>query len=146
MFGLFRSKKVRLKKQAEKTFDTYIMILQGMSPTEIAYVLEGAARLKWDGPEADPQIYRDPLISMSEGLAIEFLVRLNESMNKLRGSLQGEASVGQIMVWWLSIAATHFPEFRVKGRAMWKELHRGFPHCMRFDPEIDTVVGLEPFN
>ncbi len=152
MFGLFKSKRNRLADKSAKAFDRVLSSLKGMADEEIAGVLDIAAQIKSssfllamarDDPYAE-SIYRDPIM-VPEDMSLEQLKTFEQQiMVWSTEGVAGMAKVGAISIWYLSLAAGTFAEQRYLGRQMWWELSRGFPHCTRFEPNKDAVVGLEP--
>ncbi|MEZ5588972.1 MAG: hypothetical protein R3E46_18045 [Sedimenticolaceae bacterium] len=149
MFNFFKSKRERLKDQADAAFKNFIPSLQGMAPDEIAFVLDLAAHIKESSllTEPDDSLYwaafEDPC-AIPEDRAISMLHHWKNTMYGWSGSPQDMAKVGALSIWWLSLAAGTIPEVRVQGRAMWGELSRGFPLCQYENPVELIPNGLEP--
>ena len=150
MFGLFKSRRSRHAERTARGFDTFVAALKGMDGSEIAFVLDMAARIKDSSlllSQSDPNaiaIYRKP-IDVAENIAIAQLEIFESQMRSwMTEGLEGRAKVGALSIWYLSLAAGTFAEQRYLGREMWAQLSRGFPYVQRFNPGEDAVIGLEP--
>jgi len=96
-----------------------------------------------DDPHAEA-LYHDP-VAVPDNISIEQLEIFQQMMSAwAREGTGGLEKVGALSVWYLSIAACTFTEQRLLGCNLWAELSRGFTHTQLFDPDEDTVIGLEP--
>lgn len=148
MFGLFQSPRTKLKKQAEKSFATYLPALRGMNPDEIAFVLDQAVQIKnattmYGSKQQELLLFRDPIM-VSENYAFETLFTWLSYMKEQSGSIEGSSKVASLSIWWLSVVSVHIAELRVQGKELWSELNRAYPYTQIFDATTDFVIGLEP--
>ena len=152
MFGIFASKRNKWKKRLTRSFDTYIPGLKGMDDEEIGFLLDQASHIKSSSlmllKEDDPSIlfWNDPLM-IKEKDALERLEFWHKWMlGWSREGVQGNSKVSSMMVFFHSLGAMTIVELRVRGKEMWKELSRGFPHCGAFNPKEDIPKGFEKFK
>ena len=128
-------------------FDNYIPALQGMTSEEIGGVLDYAARIKqattiFGTKREEVLLFEDPIL-VPEDVAFETLNSWKLHMIENAGTLEGRAKVGAMSIWYLSLVACQIAELRPSGRRLWRELERGFPHCVEFSPDADCVKGVE---
>lgn len=149
MLSLFKSKRNKWRDEAKKQFQIYIDSLKGMDADELGSLLDIAKKLKDSMlQKVDPKdtythlVFSEPL-KLSEELSLTYLDTLHKQIISMAGAKR-EIAVGAFFLWWLSLAAATFAELRFQGREMWRELERGFQHCMSFDPDDDLPKGLEP--
>jgi len=148
MFGLFKSQRSKFKEKGQRTFDNILPALKGMDASEIGFVLDGAVGIKnattMFGSKQDVlEIFRDPLM-VQEGIAFGTLKEWEQHMSSIRGTSEGLSKIASLTIWYLSVIACQIPELRLQGRELWGELERGFKHTEMFDPDEDSVIGLEP--
>ncbi|MGV7219588.1 hypothetical protein [Bradyrhizobium sp. UFLA05-112] len=70
----------------------------------------------------------------------ELTFNFSRTVQKLQGSGDFAAAAG-LIVWVHSLRAMTDPLLREDGRAMWRELARGFPHVMRTTAELEAATG-----
>lgn len=150
MFNIFKTKREKIKIEANRIFDNYIPALKGVPPDEIAFVLDFAAEIKYSTLSISEKIeqrliFEDPMM-LSQSYAFEALSVWRRHMLEEAGTLKGRAKVGALTIWYLSVVGCQIAELRVRAREMWNELERGFPYCSYFNPEHDIVKGVEPDN
>ena len=152
MFSLFQSKRTKWKKRLIKSLNIYIPGLEGMDPEELAMLLDQAARIKDSSlmllKDNDPSIayWEDPLM-IDESDALE---RLDFWYKWMLGwsaeGVMGNSKVASFNIYFFSLGTGIYPELRVEGKRMWKNLSRGFKLCTEFDPKKDIPKGFEKFN
>lgn len=150
MFGIFLSKEKRVERNSVNMFDTYMPSISGMDDQEIGGLLDIAAQIKtaslsvsFEDKNAE-LIYHEPIVVPSGVLIDQLLIYQNQMSRWSRDGSTGLARIGALGIWYLSIAACTFPILRNRGRELWGELERGYEFCSLFDPERDSVKGLEP--
>ena len=148
MFGLFKSKRNRIKEKGQRAFNNILPTLKGMNASEIGFVLDGAVNIKnastmFGTDQSALEFFRDPVM-VPEDVAFGILEEWEQQMKSLAGTIEGRSIVGSLSIWYLSVIACQIGELRLQGRELWGELERGFKHTEVFDSDEDTVVGLEP--
>ena len=148
MFGLFKSQRSKFKEKGLRAFDNFLPALKGMEADEIGFVLDGAAGVKnattMYGSKQDAlEIFRDPLM-VQEGIAFGTLKEWEQHIFSISETVEGQSKIAFIMIWYLSVIACQIPELRLQGRELWGELERGYKYTDIFDPDKDSVLGLEP--
>jgi len=83
----------------------------------------------------------DPSICLAKDPMITF--RLSNAIGKLQRSGNPQLAAG-LMVWVHTLRAMTRPELRTLGRAMWRELERGFPHVEEAALPCARNVSLSP--
>lgn len=147
MFSIFKSKRQKWKEQAEKTFSNFIPALQSMDGHEIGFVLDLAAKIARAStitlPDSDPYVlaFGDPLMVREED-AFRYLTHWKETMVADGTTEQGQAKVGAMSIWWLSLMGGSIPEVRSSAKVMWSELERGFEYCEVFIPNRMVPAGF----
>ncbi len=152
MFSLFQSKKTKWKKKLIKGLDIYIPGLEGMDPEELAMLLDQAVKIKDSSlmllEDNDPSkaYWEDPLM-IDENDALERLDFWHKWMlGWLAEGVMGHSKVASFNIYFFSLGTGIYPELRVKGKKMWKNLSRGFKLCTMFDSKKDIPKGFEKFN
>ena len=149
MFGLFKSKRQKWKEKSTKAFDNIIPSIQGMDSQEIGGILDIAAKIKRSSlltaPQDDPYHYafNDPM-KLGEERAFYYLEYWQKTMEEWAGTIEGNAKVGAMSIWWLSLSACNIAELRIRGRELWSLLERGFEHCNYHEPDSLIPNGLSP--
>jgi uncharacterized protein YbjQ (UPF0145 family) len=147
MFSLFKSKRQKWKEQAEATFANYIPSLQGMDGPEIGFVLDLAAKIARASTitlsDNEPYVlaFGDPL-RVKQDDAFRYLQYWKETMIADGATEEGQAKVGAMSIWWLSLMGGTIPEMRSKTKVMWNELERGFKYCEVFIPDRMVPAGF----
>jgi hypothetical protein len=147
MFSLFKSKRQKWKEPAEATFANYIPSLQGMDGHEIGFVLDLAAKIARASTitlsDNEPYVlaFGDPL-RVKQDDAFRYLQYWKETMIADGATEEGQAKVGAMSIWWLSLMGGTIPEMRSKTKVMWNELERGFKYCEVFIPDRMVPAGF----
>ena len=152
MFSLFQSKKTKWKKKLIKGLDIYIPGLEGMDPEELAMLLDQAVKIKdsslmlLEDNDSSKASWEDPLM-IDENNALERLDFWHKWMlGWLAEGVMGHSKVASFNIYFFSLGTGIYPELRVKGKKMWKNLSRGFKLCTMFDSKKDIPKGFEKFN
>ena len=147
----FKSARNRWRDEAKKLFDVAIDCFNGLEEHEIGGGLDLAKNIK-DSLilEIRPKdtnisnVFNDPML-VSEQASLDYLKRWNtEFLLTPARTIEDQATVGAVMIWWLSLAAGTVGELRFRGSELWGLLATGFPYCKNFDPKVDAPRGLEP--
>ena len=150
MFGLFKSKRNKIKELGERAFDNYIPALKGMYSSEIGYVLDQDIFIRdratmYEKHQSHLEIFMNPM-AVPENVAFGVLQEWKRQMIALGGTVEGRAQVGSFSIWYLSVIACQIGELRLRGRELWTELERGYQYAEYFYPDVDCVVELEPIS
>tara|TARA_B100000963_G_C22579071_1_gene649950 strand:- start:1116 stop:1574 length:459 start_codon:yes stop_codon:yes gene_type:complete len=152
MFSLFQSKKTKWKKKLITGLDIYIPGLEGMDPEELAMLLDQAVKIKdsslmlLENNDPSKAYWEDPLM-IDENDALERLDFWHKWMlGWLAEGVMGQSKVASFNIYFFSLGTGIYPELRVKGKKMWKNLSRGFKLCTIFDSKIDIPKGFEKFK
>ena len=115
-------------KEAREDLESFIFSLKGVSDEELGMVVAGATviRLQLGRTGSLPE-YALALPSPDDDTAtIQYhLGRLVRELQKTNET----AKAAGVMVWLHSMRALTYPEVRILGRQMWKELQRGIPYA-----------------
>tara|TARA_B100000315_G_C14070556_1_gene360393 strand:- start:6 stop:458 length:453 start_codon:yes stop_codon:yes gene_type:complete len=148
IFNLFKSKNEELNQHVKKTFEIYLGMLKSVPDDEVGYLLDTAAQIKKTTSlinEDVINILSNPA-SVDKKILIETLHLWLNHLLELHATqdIKQQAKGGALTVWYLSVGCVVFPEYKSQGIELWKELKRGFEHCIVFNPETDCIKGLEP--
>ncbi len=145
MLHLFKSFRKRMAPELDAMFNLYLAQLAEASDQQIADALDVAKAIK-DGTISDSgqdsyaYLFERPA-DVDENAAFRALRLWRHQMMSEGGTEEGLAKIAGLMIWYLSLAACHFPEFAGRADKLWEELSRGFSACKTFDPEKDALAG-----
>ncbi len=146
MLKLFLPFRRRVRPELAGMFDTYLASLRDFEDQDIGGVLDLAREIKdatiADSGNPDYALLFERPSTLSENFAFRILRLWRHQMMAERGTLEGRAKIGALMIWYLTLAAAHFPEFWPQAQAIWRELERGYDACKFFDPAADAIIGL----
>ena len=130
-----------MQPELSAMFDQYLASLADFSDADVGGVLDVAKAIKTGVIEASgnpdyAMLFERPR-ALAENFAFRNLRLWRHQMLSEGGTVEGQAKIGGLMVWYLSLAAAHFPEFAPRAAALWRDLHRGAEHCAAFDPAAD---------
>jgi hypothetical protein len=162
MFGLFSSPRKKALKRANVFFQNQFSDLCKWDDEKVGSVLDFAAKIKMHSMDLDTtgeaeRIYTNPS-SVSEGTCLAQLelyhakmigwaqdaiaeARYVEGVSVWESRARKEAEIRRaaLSIWYFSLAAGCFGEFRQNGFILWNQLKRGYPHATFFDPEKDSI-------
>lgn len=162
MFGLFSSPRKRAIKKAHKLFQTQFPELCQWDDAKIGAVLDVAVEIKrasldmyrtgeWDKifttPSQVPEAVVVDQIEIFDLKITEWIYEAIAEANQEKISfwkskahaIMQERRAG-LCVWYFSLAAGCFTEFRPNGVLLWNQLRRGYPHAKLFVPGRDAVA------
>lgn len=125
MFGwLKRKAQFSIIKQMEDDLDRFLVSIRGTDAHDIGTVMAIATHWR--------HIFKYHGVNLLEPIAAEqkqiFLCReINKLITTSQKNNKPEFASG-LMVWLHTVRAATTPEIRLKGRMLWGELRRGFPH------------------
>ena len=97
-FNLFKSKRQKLKEESEPFFEKYVAGLKEASGSEIGYVLDIAAQIKYSttlyGADQEKLLLFEDPIRVSEEVAFETLMLWKIHMGENSGTIEGLSKVG----------------------------------------------------
>ncbi len=162
MFGLFTSSRKKALKRASVFFQNQFSDLCKWDDEKIGLVLDAAAKVKlhslsMDNSKLAEGIYTNPS-SVSEGDCLAQLAIYDEKMSMwtqeaiakarqieavsfLQSQAREEMHIKRagLSVWYFSLVAGCFSEFKQNGVILWNQLKRGYSHSKFFDPNKDTI-------
>jgi len=162
MFGLFSSPQKKALKKAGIFFQNQFSELCQWDDKTIGLVLDMAANIKTTSVMVDKtgeaeKIYSNPS-SVSEAVCLAQLeifdakmigwtqdvileARQQEGVSPWQSRAREQMHIKRagLSVWYFSLVAGCFGEFRQNGVILWNQLKRGYPHCELFDPDKDTI-------
>jgi hypothetical protein len=91
---------------------------------------------------AQLEIYHAKMIGWAQDAIVE--------ARQIEGAAPGESHAREKMrikraglsIWYFSLMAGCFSEFRHNGVILWNELKRGYPHAQLFNPETDAIKAF----
>lgn len=146
MLGWVKKKVMNASTNAMKNDITrFIEGLKGASSEEIGGMLVIATALRMNLIAAGTiplaalnlNIPRDPDLEMECSMSP---IRLVKHIKEFQSKGHPSDALGG-MIWLHSVRALMVPEIRLYGRAMWKELSRGFPYSDDAIEQIYTMIG-----
>ena len=162
MFGLFLSPRKKALKKANIFFQNQFSDLCKWNDEKIGLVLDMAAKIKLhslsiDNSKVAERIYTNPSL-VSEDTCLAQLAIYDEKMigwtqdaivkaRQVEGVSVWQSNAREEMyikraglsVWYFSLAAGCFSEFRQNGVVLWNQLKRGYAHSRLFDPDKDAI-------
>lgn len=145
MLHLFKPFRKRMAPELEAMFDLFLAQLGEASDQQVADALDVARAIK-DGTISDSgretyaYLFERPA-DVGEKAAFRALRLWRHQMVSESRTEEGHAKIAGLMIWYLSLAACHFPEFAGRADKLWQELSRGFADCKTFDPAKDALAG-----
>jgi hypothetical protein len=162
MFGLFSSPRKKALERANVFFKNQFSELCQWDDAKIGVVLDMAAEIKMtatmmDNSSEAKRIYSNPS-SVSEDICLARLEIYDVKMvgwiqdaiveaRQIEGVSPSQSRARERMrikraglsIWYFSLAAGCFIEFRENGVILWNQLKRGYPHSGLFNPETDAI-------
>jgi hypothetical protein len=162
MFGLFNSRRENALKRANEFFKNQFTDLRDWNDAKIGQVLDMAAEIKansiiLDGSGDANIIYSNPSAVSEEKCLAQLEIfdakmiiwiqdamveaRLNEGVSPMHSRAREKMRIKRagLSIWYFSLVAGCFSEFRQNGVILWNELKRGYPHSDLFNPEMDAI-------
>ena len=127
-------------KAASEDLESFILCLKGLSDEELGMVVAGATVIRLQlGRSGSLPEYALALPSPDDDTAyiqlhLSRLVRELQKTNKT-------AEAAGVMVWRHSMRSLAYPEVRLLGRQLWKELQRGIPRAPEALEGLEAVTG-----
>lgn len=165
MFGLFSSPQKKALKRANAFFQNQFSDLCTWDDAKIGLVLDFAAKIKLHSIDLDTSgeaegIYTNPS-SVSEatclaqleifhatmiGYAQDAIVEAREIEGvpvwQSRAREKADIRRAALSIWYFSLVASCFADFRQNGFILWNQLKRGYPHSRLFNPDRDSIKAF----
>lgn len=127
-------------KSIKEEMINFITSLEGASDKEAGAMLGFAAHIRNKFSTNSNFDFLDPIIAVSldrswSATLLNFIKKCQQE-----GSLLDAAGA---KVWLYTLEAASFPELRIYGRKMWKELSRGLPYAIKECHEIEILSGIK---
>lgn len=127
-------------KAALNDIEKFILTLRAQSDEEIACTLQLATQVRLSmhrNGHISQDVFDMRTSSQEHGDA---QMMLNRMINTLQAKSDYELALGN-MVWLHSIRSQYYPELRIKGQEMWRELKRGLPVIKPVIEELNRFNG-----
>lgn len=135
---LKRRAEIAVLRQMEEDIDRFLAGLRGADSSELGMVV--AVATHWRRIfEEDNVDFLDPIHAKLANPLIA--VKINRLIAKVQKENPELAS--GLMVWLHTLRAANNPEIRIKGRAMWGELRRGFGEAYQGSLDISEILGIK---
>lgn len=112
--------------------------LAGLDSSEVSMMVVAAAEWRNRLAESEGLDLLQPGAVLVQHPKLTFI--LSRTVQKLQGSCDFAAAAG-LIIWVHSLRAMTDPLLRADGRAMWRELERGFPHVLQTTAELEAITG-----
>jgi hypothetical protein len=162
MFGLFSSPRQKALRRANGFFQNQFSDICKWDDAKIGEVLDLAAKIRMHSLDLDTsgeaeKIYTNPS-SVSEGICLAQLELYHAKMTgysqeaiaeareiegvpvwQSRAREKADLRRAALSIWYFSLVAGCFGEFRENGFILWNQLRRGYSHSKIFRPDRDSI-------
>lgn len=146
VFGLFSSPKEKYEKKIAKLITNSLPIYQKIPSTDIAIVLDEAARFKNEEiknlskeRKKEKILWTDPLKVKDEDLILEYITEWHYEMQKSSGTPGRSAAIGLYI---MSLSCALYKDYKRLVKLVWKEVSRSFRYCSVFKSAKDKPKGF----
>lgn len=128
------------ERSQERQIDDYLLKLRGMDGSEIGGVVALAAHMRNRFLNEKGLDFLMPhVVTAADPSLVMTLSRTAKDFQKM--GQMGLINAAALILWVHTLRATKNPNIRMKGREMWGELARGFPHIEEGARLFEMMTG-----
>ena len=146
VFGLFSTPKDKYEKKIAKLIQNSFPIYQKLPSTDIAVVLDEAAKFKNEEiknlskeRKQEHLVWTDPFKVKDEQLILEYITEWHYDMQKSAGIPGRAPAIGLYM---MSLSCVLYKDYKRVVKIVWKEVSRSYPYCSVFKVKKDKPKGF----